>query len=120
MQSEGRDIDTRLLSCWAQVGAELHTTGRRNCPSGGAVAGDHCSVPTASPTLVIKEIIRIQTDKKMASASTLYMISLLKVGGGGWSWKWNIKDGSETYFTGTELNFQDSLRPQLQWVPSVW
>lgn len=43
MQSEGQDMDTRLLSCWAQVGAELHTTGCSNCPAGGAVAEDHCS-----------------------------------------------------------------------------
>lgn len=46
MQSEGQDVDPRLLSCWAQVGAELHTTGRCNCPAGGgAVARDHCSGP---------------------------------------------------------------------------
>lgn len=34
MLSEGQDVDTRLLSCWAQVGAELHTTGCCNYPAG--------------------------------------------------------------------------------------
>lgn len=67
---------------------QLHTTGGCNCPTGGAVAEGYCSMAAASPTLVIKEIIRIQTDKKMASDSTYYLITQRQ--GGNCSWKWNI------------------------------
>lgn len=48
---------------------------RANCIMGGAVTEGYCSMAAASPSLVIKEIIRIQTDKKMALDSTYYLIA---------------------------------------------
>lgn len=67
---------------------QLHTTGGCNCPTGGAVGEGHCSMAAASPTLLIKGIIRIQTDKKMASDTTYYLITQRP--GGDCSRKWNI------------------------------
>lgn len=58
-------------------------------PRGGAVAESHCSVAAASPAPVIKETIRIQTDKKMASDGTYYLITQRQ--GGHFSPKWNIR-----------------------------
>lgn len=42
---------------------------------GAAVTEAYCSMAAAPPSLVIKEIIRIQTDKKMASDSKYNLIA---------------------------------------------
>lgn len=42
---------------------------------GGAVTEGYCSMAATSPSLLIKEIIRIQTHKKMASDSKYYVIA---------------------------------------------
>lgn len=84
----GMHTDTRPLR-WE---LQLHTTGGWNCPTGGAVGQGHCSMAAASPTLVIKGISRIQTDKKMASDTTYYLITQRP--GGDRSRKWNINENA--------------------------
>lgn len=71
----------------AQLSRSGGSCGSATREGGPAVAEGHCSM--AAPTLVIKKIIRIQTDKKMASDGTYYLITQRQ--GGAFSRKWNIK-----------------------------
>lgn len=48
---------------------------KADCTMGVAVTEVYCSMAAVSPSLVIKEIIRIQTDKKMALDRKYYLIA---------------------------------------------